>query len=379
MSVRSEFIVNSVRGGHTAVRLSMHAAVDEMLVRFCTTLWRRSHLRDEARVQQEVDAAVELFDDAGWFADPLTYHATPPPLDSPRVVRRSTGPVSFEHLTFDSGYEPSVLEPGRTRWLAREANRTAHAWILRHEGAERPWLVSVHGAGMGRPLLDVTALRATWLHRHLGLNVLMPVLPLHGPRGNARTLDFAFPSEDVLDNIHGMAQALWEIRRILGWLQADGVPVGIHGVSLGGYAAALGAAFEPTLACVIAGVPASDLPMLFARHQLRLYPSSSAPCVVGGSARRLHRVVSPLAVRPLVPLERRFIFAGLADRLAHPVEQVRELWLHWDRPRIHWYPGNHLAFMWSPDVALFLREVLGQVGLAVPDRSARSPAQADGF
>lgn len=363
-------VVGAVRSGQASARLAMHAAVDEMLVRVCSTFWRRSHMRDEERVQQEVDAAIELFDDAGWLRDPLTYHATPPPLDGERVVRRSMGPVSFEHLTFDSGYEPSAHEPGRTRWLDREANRTAHAWILRHEGADRPWLVSVHGAGMGRPMLDVTGLRATWLHRQLGLNVLMPVLPLHGPRGNRRVLEFAFPSEDVLDNVHGIAQALWDIRRIVGWLEADGNAVGINGVSLGGYVAALTAAFEPTLRCVIAGVPASDLPMLFARHQPQLTPASPAPCVVGNAAQRLHRVVSPLAFRPAVPWERRFIFAGRADRLALPVEQVGELWLHWDRPRIHWYPGNHLAFVWSPEVARFLRDVLHHVGLAAPDRSA---------
>jgi hypothetical protein len=224
---------------------------------------------------------------------------------------------------------------------------------------------------MGAPLVSVAGLRANWLHRQLGLNIVMPVLPLHGPRGDTRTLEFTFPSEDVLDNIHGMAQALWDIRRLLGWLRADGAPTGIHGISLGGYTAALSAAFDPALACVIAGVPASDLPTLFARHHPWRAPGSPDPCVVSTSARRLHRVVSPLAVRPVVPFERRFIFAGLADRLAHPVEQVRELWLHWDRPRIRWYPGNHLAFVWSREVALFLREVLGDVGLAEPDLSAR--------
>ena len=39
--------------------------------------------------------------------------------------------MRFEHLTFPSGYEPHAGEPGRERWLSYEANRTAHAWVVR--------------------------------------------------------------------------------------------------------------------------------------------------------------------------------------------------------------------------------------------------------
>jgi hypothetical protein len=39
-------------------------------------------------------------------------------------------------------------------------------------------------------------------------------------------------------------------------------------------------------------------------------------------AKPLGRVVSPLALTPRVPYEERFIFAGLADRLVNPRNQV---------------------------------------------------------
>ena len=63
---------------------------------------------------------------------------------------------SFEHLSFESGYEPHLGEPGRERWLSYALNREAHAWVLRHARPGRPWLVCIHGYGMGiargRPL-----------------------------------------------------------------------------------------------------------------------------------------------------------------------------------------------------------------------------------
>ena len=57
-----------------------------------------------------------------------------------RIDRRRVRGLDYEHLHFDSGYEPHPDEPGRERWLAYAANRTAHAWVVRHAGGERPWL-----------------------------------------------------------------------------------------------------------------------------------------------------------------------------------------------------------------------------------------------
>ena len=54
--------------------------------------------------------------------------------------------------------------------------------LLRHK-EHRPWLVCVHGAEMGRAALDLALFRAWHLHEDLGLNVVLPVLPMHGPRG----------------------------------------------------------------------------------------------------------------------------------------------------------------------------------------------------
>jgi hypothetical protein len=68
-------------------------------------------------------------------------------------------------------------------------------------------------------------------------------------------------------------------------------------------------------------------------------------------------VVSPLAVSPRVPHEGRFIFAGIADRVARP-DQARALWRHWERPSIHWFSGGHVAGQLNRGIEPFVHDAL---------------------
>jgi hypothetical protein len=64
-----------------------------------------------------------------------------------------------------------------------------------------------------------------------------------------------------------------------------------------------------------------------------------------------------------VPHDRRFIYAGIADRLVHPLRQVHALWTHWDEPAITWFEGSHIGFFLSRPVNEFLAEALRHSGL----------------
>jgi hypothetical protein len=69
--------------------------------------------------------------------------------------------------------------------------------------------------------------------------------------------------------------------------------------------------------------------------------------------RRGSAVHCPLTYEPLLERDRLMIIGGLGDRLAPP-EQSRMLWEHWGRPRLHWYPGNHILHV---NRAAYLREM----------------------
>ena len=79
--------------------------------------------------------------------------------------------------------------------------------------------------------------------------------------------------------------------------------------------------------------------------------------------RELMRVISPLVLEPRVPLERRYLFAGVADRLV-VADQVRDLWRHWQCPRIEWYQGAHITFRAHPSVVRLINEGIRDSGLA---------------
>lgn len=347
--------------------LALGALADETLLSAARLVRRPLAPEQYGRIRAEAVEAIDLYGRRGWLDDPAAYHLSPPPAE-PRVRRtRLLGGLSFERFEFDSGYEPDREEPGRMRWLAHSANRTAHAWVLRHR-TPRPWLVGLHGAGMGYPRADLFAFQAAWLHHVLGLNLAFPTMPLHGPRREGKLPGVGFPNDDLLDTVHGVAQAVWDTGRLIGWIRSENHDeVGLFGLSLGGYTAAVVASTERDLACVIAGVPAADFAELFERHAPAAFRKLPEFDQLTAQLRLVHRVISPLALPPQVARERRFIFAGLADRLIHPGRQVRALWEHWQQPSIHWFEGSHIGFLWSKAVRDFVHHALSTSGMAHPE------------
>lgn len=347
--------------------LAIKVAVDQLALASIIATRPGRILRDVPRVAREVLEAHALFERSGWLQTPASYHREPPPLTAPSLRRCNSLGVSFEHLSFASGYEPHPGEPGRERWLSYASNREAHAWVLRHPGPGRPWLICIHGYGMGTPAIDFSAFEARRLQHRLGLNLVFPVLPLHGPRRRSLRSGDGFLDGDVLDMIHASAQAMWDVRRLMSWLRGGGATqVGVYGLSLGGYSAALLVGLEPGLACTIAGIPATD----FSRLITRLAPPSALREVerIGPDwrvVRELLSVASPLHLRPLVARDRLSIFGGTADHVV-PADQVRDLWTHWGEPRIAWYPGSHLSFWREPRVRLLIDSALRDSGLVLP-------------
>jgi hypothetical protein len=347
------------------IALASKVALDEIFYASEVVSANMASLRELRRVASEVGEALALYEARGWLAHPDRFHADPPELREVEIEKKRSRFGDHAHARFESGYAPHPEEPGRERWQGYAANRTAHVRLLEHPGSPRPWLVCIPGYRMGQVAVDFTGFRTRWLHRTLGLNVAVPVMPLHGPRRAGRRGGDGWFSGELLDTIHAQAQAIWDLRRLVGWLrgQKRAPSVGVYGVSLGAHSAALLAAHEAELACVIAGIPASDLIGLLRTHvpELVLRTVERFGLKLDSASRAL-RVVSPLAVRPLVPHARRYLYAGVADRLVAP-EQALDLWRHWGEPRLAWYQGSHLSFLWERSVTALLREALVESGL----------------
>ncbi|HLI72694.1 MAG TPA: hypothetical protein VKU86_02360 [Acidimicrobiales bacterium] len=352
---------DTVLPARTTPALVAQAYLDELLMAVFRHPGLLPKLDEYAAAAADVAAFRELCVDQGWLDDPARYHSDPPPPDDVVARHENRVVVSYEHATFTSGWEPHAEEVDRDRWLRHTANRTVHAWVSRAPGPETgAWLVCAHGFGMGtNALMDLRAFRVHQLHRQ-GINVVVPVLPLHGPRASGRVRGEDLMTIDMVDSVRGIAQAAWDLRRTIRWLRATqgAEQVGVIGYSLGGLVASLVASLEDDLACVIAGIPVVDLPQLFRRHMPR---NMTRLAITGGAlgpiADEAHRVVSPLAMQCGVPFDRRFVFAGLADRMS-TFGQARRLWMHWGRPALATYTGGHVGFYWSAEVKRFVDEAL---------------------
>ena len=341
-----------------------HVVMDESIMSLAVGPNRFPRREDYERVGAELSQARRQFVDHGWLEDPTSFHRTPPPLTEPSMSRGWALGRSYERLWWPSGFEPHPGLPGGDRWLGFESNRTASAWMLRHPGRDRPWVVCIHGFGTGSVFMDLISFHAAHLHDDLGVNVVAIVLPVHGARKPNRLSGEEFLGFDLMNSVHGLTQALWDVRRLLTWVRGQNpTAVGLFGVSLGGLVTALVAAFEADLALTLAGIPMIDFPDLIRHHAPHhLHMRSIEHNILDGTAQDVHRVVSPLAMPVAAPHGARAIFAGLGDRLA-TAEHARRLWVHWEEPETCWFPGNHVGYLWSEKTWRFVDSALGSRGL----------------
>ncbi len=344
------------------VRLAAHALRDEIVLSGLRTQRPLSHGAAFGRIEREVVAALDYFGEKGWLSDPNGFFMPPPTPADVTVLPVRKRRRSYERFVFDSGYTAGDGEPGGDRWHRYAGNERVFGLMLRHR-EPRPWLICVHGVEMGRAGIDLTLFRAWHLHEDFGLNVAMPVLPMHGPRARGLPKGKAFPGEDILDDVHFAAQAVWDVRRLVSWIRAQdpGSAIGLNGISMGGYVTALVASLEDHLTCAILGVPVADLVGLLGRHSG--FGAVDPRRRTMELAQPLGRMISPLSLAPRVPPRGRFIYGGVADRVVHPREQVERLWEHWGKPEIVWYRGGHTGFFAARPVPKFIDAAIVQSGL----------------
>jgi hypothetical protein len=107
------------------------------------------------------------------------------------------------------------------------------------------------------------------------------------------------------------------------------------------------ASVEDRLSFAIPNVPVVSLADLVLEWQpigVLLRGAVSTMGMDFADVRRMVAVSCPLTYAPALASERLMIVAGVGDRLAPP-KHSRLLWDHWDRCRIHWFPGSHIIHL----------------------------------
>jgi dienelactone hydrolase len=260
---------------------------------------------------------------------------------------------------------------GSRGWSCGPENARLPVVRWEHDDGARATVIAVHGFTMGRPDIDARVLMAAqWFAR--GFDVALPVLPFHGPRAapTARYSGEAFGSWDVRRLNEAVRQSVHDVELVRRWLAAErDAPIGLVGLSLGGYVTALMAELCPDVSFAVpvaAPVTLASLPQrLFAAR------APSAPLPIDAELlTRAYRVHSPLTHALAVARERVLVVGGRGDAVVPP-DDVRALWRHWGRPALHWYGGSHTTPFGRGRVLARIDAHLRWLERAAPIRDAR--------
>lgn len=299
---------------------------------------RRSAASQSLGVDQRVEALrgfVESYPDSLGDEFFLTPRSISPVA---RELPRETGFARALDLSWASEYRPFLPQLGE-RYARCAENRAAGVRFLT-SGDDRPVAILIHGYMAGSYPME----QRVWpLPRFLrsGYDVALFTLPFHGVRANAtRRGAPEFPGSDPRFSNEGFRQVIADLRNFVGWLRAQGRPaVGVMGMSLGGYTAALLATVDSGLSFCVPVIPLASLAD-FVREQGELSAAPDVAAVEHALLERVYRVVSPVDRKPLIHPSRTLVVAGKADRIT-PVTHARKLAAHFGSQLVSWH-GGHL-------------------------------------
>jgi pimeloyl-ACP methyl ester carboxylesterase len=291
-------------------------------------------------------ASAEPFLSGPLWEDPRRFFAFVDAPIAPLLVtgrpRRAVGGGTVVTREFTTAYQPFEASETAGADDAQNDRLLVEHWTH----AQRPsaTVVALHGFSMGYPRMDAFALFAAQCFR-AGFDVALVTLPFHGPRtpADARFSGERFAVPHVARLNEAVRQAIYEIHMLVGWLRAQtAAPVGLLGLSLGGYLAALMAGLTADLDFVIPMVPPVCMGDLAWRFTAQSRHRADTAALSRDEMRAAYRVHSPLTYPRQVERERILVIAGRGDRIVPP-EHPHTLWRHWDEPAIHWFSGSHLA------------------------------------
>lgn len=292
------------------------------------------------------------------------------PAQSVTVRRYKAGRLAYhpkdgrvELLSFKSQFQ-AVNPALRESYARHQRNRIAWAEHWSHADEPRPTICVIHGFVADPYWVNSRFLALPWFYKQ-GYNVLLYTLPFHG-----RRQDMLSPFSGHGYFSHGfahlnetIAHAVHDFRLFMDFLEGSGVSkIGVTGISLGGYTSALLAAVEDRLAFAVPNVPLASILDLVLQWTPVGQVLKAGLRLAGSDIREVRHATAvscPLTYPPKIPRENLMIIGGAGDRFAPP-KHVRLLWDHWDRPRLHWFPGNHLIHLdqgiYLKEMASFLRE-----------------------
>jgi dienelactone hydrolase len=173
----------------------------------------------------------------------------------------------------------------------------------------------------------------------LGINVSLFALPFHGPRGHAFPPEW--PQQDTAFTIEGFRQAIWDLQiAIRAMREAGASHVGVVGMSLGGYTAALLATVTSDIDFLLSFIPIASIPDVMNDNDLVPGSGDIQRTLYEGYREQLVPI-TPVCREPMIEAKRVAIISGAFDRLA-TVQHGARLAAHFGTEHIQ-FPGAHIV------------------------------------
>jgi pimeloyl-ACP methyl ester carboxylesterase len=257
-------------------------------------------------------------------------------LEGPEMFPESSQPASVEfddplHFRFAS---PQPCEFAENNVVHGRLYRCTERW------RERPAIVLLHGGGdsfgyrFRYPFIARACNRA-------GFNAATPVAPYHFQRHPRQARALSYP--DYLREAKATAQAVAEIRALIGWLLAEGCPaVALWGFSFGGWLAGLTVCRDARLASVVMATPRVRMNPSFGEVILRRRIRESWLKQRAALERLNLTSLNLTSAPPIIPRDNILLIEPIHDLFVGS-EPIGELWQKWGQPCIWRLPHGHVS------------------------------------
>jgi dienelactone hydrolase len=212
----------------------------------------------------------------------------------------------------------------------------------------RPAVILLHGAGgdpdyhFGFPLIARQCNRA-------GFNAAMLMAPFQFQRRPRQIATLNWPDYFQMAQID-YAQAIAEIRALIGWLLEEGSPaVALWGNSYGGALAGLTACHDARLSAVVLAAPGLDMNVFLSAARQVVWPGLREELLRQQPAcEALNQTVLNLTTaRPRIPKDNILLIEAIHDLFVRRAS-MEALWQAWGQPDIWRLPHSHASKSLSP-------------------------------
>jgi len=237
-----------------------------------------------------------------------------------------------------------------------EENNIVYGRLFRcaEGGLQRPTIVLLHGWNSSASYRLRFPLIARRCNR-VGINVATLEAPYHFRR---RPRDPDAVRLDYLRLAERTAQAIAEIRALVGWLLEQGCPaVALWGSSYGGWLAGLTACREARLAAAVMAVPSVRGNRAHAKRVIWRQSREALQKQVEAFDILDKTWLNLTMSRPIIAKENILLIEAIHDLFAMK-EPIEELWQLWGKPDIWRVPHGHFSFGLIGAPCLMMNRVL---------------------